>query len=185
MGPGPDPWPVFPGPGPDPWPVFPIPVFPIPGFAGRIRGGEGLAPPPQHKIRKPEKWLKRKRCAAFVRVEWWPFQIHSSDDDLIGGETKSLYLGRNNWYPGRKNWYPGRKHWYPGRQNSYPGRQNWYSGRKNWSPGRKTDIQEEELPHLQPELVADVSWPKDPASGLPFARSAVCLYSLRTWAKNI
>ena len=44
MGPGPDPWPVFPGPGPDPWPVFPIPVFPIPvfpipGFAGRIRRG--------------------------------------------------------------------------------------------------------------------------------------------------
>ena len=25
MGPGPDPWPVFPGPGPDPWPVFPGP----------------------------------------------------------------------------------------------------------------------------------------------------------------
>ena len=46
---------------------------------------------------KTGKYLKRqkpKRCAASVRVEWRHFQIHSSDDDLIGGETKKLYLGR-------------------------------------------------------------------------------------------
>ena len=61
-------------------------------------------PPKQTKTRTQR--LKRKRCAASVRVEWWHFQFHSSDDDLIGGETKNLYLGRTHWYPGRKNLYP-------------------------------------------------------------------------------
>ena len=93
--------------------------------------------PPPKKKRKPPKWLKQKRCAASVRVEWWHFQIHSSDDDLIGGETKSLYLGRTNWYSGRTNWYSGRKNWYLGRKNSNLGREDSHLGRKNSYLGRE------------------------------------------------